>query len=158
MLLSRRAYVQHCSSASKQPQILRHVHIPTSRSPLASQQLKLRVSNKTETVSQQADLMLQAATSHFAVILDVLKRHDLEGLIPYMAELNVVKAVVRCVSCCRECRFGTSQQLQRACGNQNVYQVPIRVLMKLLDEVCSRCRMLFLPCSISLGGQPSSHF
>jgi hypothetical protein len=135
MLLSRRACVQHCSSASKQPQILRHVHIPTRRIHLTSQQLRLRVSNETETVSQQADLMLQAATSHFAAILDVLKRHDLEGLIPYMAELNVVKAVVRCVSCCRECRFGNAQQLQRACMYSNVPQAPVHVSMKLLDEV-----------------------
>lgn len=96
MLLSRRACVQHCSSARRQPQIPRHVHIPTRfNHQLIKQQHRLLASNKTETVSQQADLMLQAATSHFQAILDVLKRHDLEGLIPYMAELNVVKAVVR---------------------------------------------------------------
>jgi hypothetical protein len=95
---------------------------------MSTQQLMLHASNKTETVSQQADLMLQAATSHFQAILDALKRHDLEGLIPYMAELNVVKAVVRCVSFCRECRAARHGNLFACMQRHGAYHVVFSML------------------------------
>lgn len=149
MLLSRRACVQHCSSARRQPQLPRHVHIPTRfNHQLIKQQHRLHASNKTETVSQQADLMLQAATSHFQAILDVLKRHDLEGLIPYMAELNVVKAVVRCVPCCRECRAALCESLFACLLLQKTMNL-FGLHVKLPAEHWLRNLRLFLPCSIS---------
>jgi hypothetical protein len=156
MLLSRSACVQHCSSAPKQPQILRHVCVPTIRSQVTSQQLRLRVSNQTETVSQQADLMLQAATSHFAAILDVLKRHDLEGLIPYMAELNVVKAVVRCVSFVESVvpAILCSCHLHAAPETLCWFYLPV---VQLLSTPGGRARTLPLPCSISFAVQPLPH-
>ncbi len=37
-----------------------------------------------------------AVQSHAQSIMDACKRHDLEALVPYMGEMAVVRAVVRC--------------------------------------------------------------